>query len=132
MGKVKSVGQTKDTGWQFGIRRSVPFNINEVWNFLFSENGTQLWLKGADKEFSTFKNLSHIRTKWKLKDWTNEATLQMRLIANKDKTTIAFHIENLRDERQREETKAYWNTVIETIIEKITTSDSEVLAGKNH
>lgn len=132
MGKVKSVGQTKDTGWQFGIRRSVPFNINEVWDFLFSENGTQLWLKGADKEFSTFKNLSHIRTKWKLKDWTNEATLQMRLIANKDKTTIAFHIENLRDERQREETKAYWNTVIETIIEKITTSDSEILAGKNH
>ncbi|MEA4916600.1 hypothetical protein [Proteiniphilum sp.] len=132
MGKVKSVGQTKDTGWQFGIRRSVPFNINEVWDFLFSENGTQLWLKGADKEFSTFKNLSHIRTKWKLKDWTNEATLQMRLIANKDKTTIAFHIENLCDERQREETKAYWNTVIETIIEKITTSDSEILAGKNH
>ena len=63
----------------------MPFNSSEIWDFLFSGNGEKLWLDDAEKEFSTFKNLSYIRTKWKLKSWTNEATLQMRVIANKDK-----------------------------------------------
>lgn len=122
MVKTKIIGQTKDAGWQFGVRKSVSLNSNEVWDFLFSDNGEKLWLNGANKEFSTFKNLSHIRTKWKLKSWTNEATLQMRVIANKDKTTIAFHIEKLLDEKQREETKKYWDNVIKTLTERITTN----------
>ena len=122
MVKTKIIGLTKDAGWQFGVRKSVSLNLNEVWDFLFSDNGEKLWLNGANKEFSTFKNLSHIRTKWKLKSWTNEATLQMRVIANKDKTTIAFHIEKLLDEKQREETKKYWDNVIKTLTERITTN----------
>jgi len=124
MEKEKIVGQTKDVGWQFGVRKSVSLNANEVWDFLFSENGTELWLKGADREFSTFKNLSHIRTKWKLNGWTNEATLQMRVISNKDKTTIAFHIEKLLNEKQREETKTHWDKVIKTVTKKITMNRS--------
>lgn len=122
MEKVKTAGLTKDTGWQFGVRKSVPFNLNEVWDFLFSEKGIKIWLKGADKEFSTFKQFSHLRTKWKLNGWKNEATLQMRVIANKDKTTIAFHVEKLLDEKQREDTKIFWNKVIKTITEQITTN----------
>lgn len=115
----KKIGLTKDAGWQFGIRKSVPLNANKVWDFMFSENGTKLWLKGADKEFSTFKNLSHIRTKWILKDWTNEATLQMRLLSNKDKTTIAFHIDKLLNENQREEVKTYWTEMLEDITKEL-------------
>lgn len=122
MEKVKIVGQTKDAGWQFGIRKSVASDVNEVWDFLFSENGTELWLDGADREFSTFQPLSHIRTKWKLKGWPNEATLQMRVMGNKDKTTIAFHIEKLLNEKQREETKTYWDKVMKTITGEITTN----------
>lgn len=115
----KKTGLTKDAGWQFGVRKSVPLNVAEVWDFLFSDNGTRLWLKGADKEFSTFKDLSHIRTKWKLKGWANEAILQMRVIATKDKATIAFHIEKLLNENQREETKTYWTKILETITKQL-------------
>lgn len=115
----KKIELTKDAGWQFGIRKSVSLNANEVWDFMFSENGIKLWLKGADKKFSTFKNLSHIRTKWKLKDWTNEATLQMRLLSNKDKTTIAFHIDKLLNENQREEVKTYWTEMLENITKQL-------------
>lgn len=122
MEKTKIIGQTKDAGWQFGVRKSVPLKSNEVWDFLFSDNGEKLWLNGANREFLTFKNLSHIRTKWKLKSWTNEANLQMRILANKDKTTIAFHIDKLLNESQREETKNYWDNVIKKITEKITTN----------
>ncbi|MFT4062672.1 MAG: hypothetical protein QM642_09985 [Edaphocola sp.] len=49
MEKAKIVGQTKDRGWQFGVRQTVSSNANEVWDFLFSDNGEKLWLDGADK-----------------------------------------------------------------------------------
>ena len=42
MEKVKMVGQTKDTGWQFGVRKSVSLNLNEVWDFMFSEKGIKI------------------------------------------------------------------------------------------
>ncbi len=116
----KKTGLTKDAGWQFGIRKSISLNKNEVWDFLFSEKGINLWLEGADKEFSTFKNYSHIRTKWKLNEWTNEASLQMRVLSNKNKTTIAFHIDKLLNESQREVTKAYWEQMINKLTEKLT------------
>jgi len=119
MEKTKITGQTKDAGWQFGIRKSIPLKLNEVWDFLFSENGIKLWLEDADKKFSTFRQLSHIRTKWKPKGWTNEAALQMRVLPNKDKTTIAFHIDKLLNEEQREEAKTYWSNVIKAISEQV-------------
>ncbi len=112
-------GLTKDAGWQFGIRKTVPLGINEVWECLFSEKGIMFWAKGADKNFSTFKELSHIRTKWKIKDWENQATLQMRVISNKDKTTIAFHIDRLLSENQRAETKKHWTEVLENITKEL-------------
>ncbi|RZJ49592.1 MAG: hypothetical protein EOO19_05125 [Chryseobacterium sp.] len=115
----KKTGLTKDVGWQFGVRKSFPLNANEVWDFLFSDNGTKLWLKNADKEFSTFKDLSHVRTKWKLKGWINEATLQMRVLSSKGKTTIAFHIDKLLNENQREETKTYWTKILENITKQL-------------
>lgn len=115
----KKAGLTKDAGWQFGVRKIVPLNANEVWNFMFSDSGTKLWLKNADKEFSTFKDLSHIRTKWKLKGWANEATLQMRVLSNNGKTTIAFHIDKLLNENQREETKTYWTKVLENVTKQL-------------
>lgn len=115
----KKTGLTKDAGWQFGIRKSVSLNTNVVWDFMFSDNGTKLWLKNADKEFSTFKDFSHIRTKWKLTGWTNEATLQMRVLSDKGKTTIAFHIDKLLNENQREETKTYWTKILDNITKQL-------------
>ncbi|MEN5129588.1 hypothetical protein [Elizabethkingia anophelis] len=64
----KKTGLTKNEGWQFGIRKTVPVKADIVWDFLFSEEGTALWLKDANREFSTFSTSSHIRTKWKLKN----------------------------------------------------------------
>ncbi|HFK5511117.1 hypothetical protein [Elizabethkingia anophelis] len=112
----KKTGLTKNEGWQFGIRKTVPVKADIVWDFLFSEVGTALWLKDANREFSTFSTSSHIRTKWKLKKWTNEATLQMRIISNIGKSTIAFHIDQLLNEDQRAETQQYWSEILNEII----------------
>jgi hypothetical protein len=115
----EKVGLTKDAGWQFGIRRTIPVSLEKVWDYLFSEKCASIWLRDAETEFSTIKTHSHIRTKWKLSHWPNKANLQMRVIPLKDKTTIAFHIDRLQSEQQRKASKIYWTNVISDLIKTL-------------
>ncbi|KKO91988.1 MULTISPECIES: hypothetical protein [Sphingobacterium] len=114
---VNNIGLTKDAGWQFGIRRTVPENVETLWEAFFSDKGLGCWAKGVDQNFSTFKEYSHIRTKWKHKDFEESAHLQVRFIPskNKDKTTISVHVDNLKNDGQREVTKKYWTIVMENL-----------------
>ena len=112
-----NVGLTKDAGWQFGIRKTLPANLETLWNVFFSDRGLSYWSEGVDQGFSTFNKYSHIRTKWRHKDFTEQANLQIRFIpsTNQDKTTISFHVDKLKNESQREETRPYWSKVIEDL-----------------
>ncbi len=40
----KKVGQTKDVGFQIGVRKTFPISIEMAWSFLFSEEGLRVWL----------------------------------------------------------------------------------------
>jgi len=131
----KQIGQTKDVGFQFGIRKTIPISTEKVWDFLFSENGLKIWLGNLkselelNKEFETengitgllrvFKPNSHIRVNWKLKTWENMSTVQIRVIGDENKTTIAIHQEKLLNSLQRNEMKEYWNKIIEKLTNKI-------------
>ncbi len=122
------VGKTKDVGFQFGIRKTIPVSNEKVWDFLFSENGLKIWLGKLNselelkKEFKTengitgfvrvFKPNSHIRLNWKPKTWENMSTVQIRVIGNETKTTIAIHQEKLLNSEQRNEMKEYWTQKI--------------------
>lgn len=126
MGKQK--GQTKDVGFQFGIRRTLPISAEKAWNFLFSNSGLKVWLGQLKdeleikKEYETedgitglvlvFKANSHIRLKWKPKHWGNTSTLQIRIMGNHEKATIAIHQEKLLDSVQRAEMETYWNNIM--------------------
>ena len=125
------VGKTKDVGFQFGIRKTIPVSTEKVWDFLFSENGLNIWLGKLNselelkKEFETqngitglirvFNTNSHIRLNWKPKIWENMSTVQIRVIGNEDKTTIAIHQEKLLNSEQRIEMKKYWTEIIEKL-----------------
>jgi len=103
------IGKTKDVGFQFGIRKTFTISTENVWGFLFSEKGLKIWLGKLNneleikKEYETengitglvrvFKANSHIRLNWKAKTWENMSTVQIRVIGNKSKTTIAIHQE---------------------------------------
>ena len=129
------VGQTKDAGFQFGIRKTFPITSAAAWDFLFSAKGLNLWLGELEtdfelkKEYQTkdgirgvvrvFKPNSHIRINWQKSDWENVSTLQLRVIDKQNKTTLSFHHEQLRDQLQREEVKAYWNQVMDRITEEM-------------
>lgn len=114
---ANSTGLTKDAGWQFGIRKTMSANLKTLWNDFFSDRGLSYWSEGVDQNFSTFKEYSHIRTKWRHKDFTEDANLQIRFIPskNKDKTTISIHVDKLKNESQREVTREYWSKVIEDL-----------------
>ncbi|WP_286753964.1 MULTISPECIES: SRPBCC domain-containing protein [Sphingobacterium] len=112
-----NIGLTKGAGWQFGIRKTMPANLETLWNIFFSDRGLSYWSEGVDQDFSTFNKYSHIRTKWRHKDFTEAANLQIRFIPskNQDKTTISFHVDKLKNEGQREVTREYWSKVIEDL-----------------
>ena len=129
------IGQTKDVGFQFGIRKTIPISTEKVWDFLFSKNGLKIWLGELKneleikKEYETengitglvriFKPNSHIRLNWKLKTWENMSTVQIRVIGNENKTTIAIHQEKLLNSEQRNEMKEYWTKIIEKLTNKL-------------
>ncbi|MGM8363327.1 SRPBCC domain-containing protein, partial [Flavobacterium sp. ARAG 55.4] len=118
-------------GFQFGIRKTFSVSSEKVWDFLFSENGLRIWLGNLKneleikKEFETengitglvrvLKTNSHIRLNWKLTHWENVSTVQIRVIGNQTKATIAIHQENLLNDVQRTEVKAHWNEIIKKI-----------------
>jgi len=130
--KQKPMGLTKSAGFQVGARKTFPVSIEIAWNFLFSKKGLKIWLGQADPEtfdtnkiFETSDGLvckikvlkanSHIRLNWKPKHWDNNSTLQIRVIPNKNQTTISFHQEHLENEVQRTEMKNYWKKILDQL-----------------
>lgn len=127
----KPVGLTRDAGWQFGLRKTFPYPKEAVWNFLFSEEGLQIWLgktekppeinqtyrtrEGIEGQVRVFVSDSHIRLTWKPKAWANGSALQLRVTGDDKKSTIVFHHDKLADADQREEVQAYWNEKMEAI-----------------
>ena len=134
------VGKTKDVGFQFGIRKTIPVSNEKVWDFLFSDSGLKIWLGKLNnklelkKEFETengitglvrvFKPNSHIRLSWKPKTWKNVSTVQIRVIGNEAKTTIAIHQEKLLNSEQRNEMKNYWTEIIEKLMPELEKASS--------
>ena len=132
MEKTKIVGQTKDAGFQIGVRKTFDVPAETSWDYLFSEAGISTWLgnvhlealelnkayktkEGIEGKVTVFKTGSHIRLTWKPKHWENTSFLQIRVIPGKGKTTISFHQDKLLDSQQRDEMKKYWDAVIQKI-----------------
>lgn len=133
----KPVGLTQDAGWQFGLRKTVSYPQENVWDFLFSQEGLNSWLgtlteepelkkpfttkEGVEGMFRLLTPYSHVRLSWKKREWENTSTVQVRVLEAKGKAIISFHHEKLLNEQQREEVQRYWNekmTALETALAK--------------
>jgi len=132
MEKTKVIGQTKDAGFEVGVRKTFPVSVEQAWDFLFSDQGFSIWLTGVDPDkfeinqnYKTeegtegkpgiFKPYSRTRLTWRKKDWDNTSTLQLRVLDAKGKATVSFHQEKLLNSKQRDEMKAHWDRVIAQI-----------------
>ena len=126
------VGQTKDVGFQIGVRRTLPVNCDEVWRLLTSKKGLQIWLgKGANIEWTkgkayrladgtlgeirVFSPNSHLRITWQPADWPRPSTIQVRVLASKERTTVSFHQEHLPGANAREERRAHFAAAIDEL-----------------
>ncbi len=129
MENTKSIGLTKDVGFQFGIRKTFVISTEQAWSFLFSDVGMAVWLGELEtgnltlkSNFKTKEGItgmirvihpgSHFRMSWKKPEWSNTSTLQIRILPAKNGTTISIHQEKLLDENQRKEMKDRWEAVM--------------------
>jgi hypothetical protein len=130
---MKETGLTKDAGYQIGVRKSFAVPLQDVWNFMFCNDGIAIWLgelesgtvsqssgtfftkDGITGNITLLKQLSHVRLKYRVKGWENTSTLQVRIIAVKDSTIISFHQDHLTSAQQREQMKAHWDAVLKNI-----------------
>jgi hypothetical protein len=132
MEKSKLTGQTKDAGFQIGVRKTFPVSVNAAWEYLFSKEGFHVWLgtinpdefevnkvyntlEGIEGKVTVLNPYSHVRLTWKPKNWTNYSALQLRVINSKDRATISFHQDKLVSSNQRQDMKLYWDKVMEKI-----------------
>jgi uncharacterized protein YndB with AHSA1/START domain len=132
---LKTVGKTKDTGYQFGIRRTFNLKAEVVWEMLFSPEGQSIWLGEPmdgdflPSDFVTFNGISvsvrvwnpgsHIRIQYQRQDWEKLSILQIRVIPKGEKTTVSFHQDHLMDASMREEMKIHWKGVFERLNEHL-------------
>ncbi|MBH0333930.1 ATPase [Brevibacillus brevis] len=139
----KIVGQTAATGFQVGVRRTMPITPEQAWAFLTSSEGAKLWLgdvanltfsegetftssDGISGQFRVVKPFQQFRLKWSMKEWEKPSTLQIRLISDKpDRTTISFHQENLDHMNTREQMKLHWEEVLNEIRQNVIMMERE-------
>jgi len=124
-------GQTQTVGFQIGIRKTFPLDLEEAWTLITSPSGLAAWLgeikapmnlednyatlSGEHGEIKVYKENSHIRLTWKPDRWSKPTTIQVRVIPNKDKTTIAFHQENLPGPKEREERHEHFKGALDKL-----------------
>jgi len=131
----KTVGKSRNAGYQFGLRKTFSISLDFAWNFLISRPAVRIWLgdiseiefkeqfeyqtaDGCTGKIRVVKPFSHMRMTWKKPDWSNHSILQLRTIkVPEEKTTISIHQEHLQSAVQRQEMKIHWSEVM-TAIEK--------------
>ena len=114
------IGSTKTVGWQLGIRKTIQTNQPPeiIWQLLTNEEGQTHWNQDnitTTHKPRTHKPNNHLRTPWKMPQWTNTSTLQIRVLQAKTGITIAIHQEKLQDQEQRTQMLHHWEAVLEKI-----------------
>jgi uncharacterized protein YndB with AHSA1/START domain len=127
------VGKTADVGWNIGVSRTLPYSAAEVWDFLVSREGVEIWLgpgvdlprekgeayetaNGTTGEIRSYVEADRVRLTWQPKDWDHSSTVQVRLSGSGAKTTLRFHQEWLSGAEEREEQRTYWEDVTERVV----------------
>ena len=127
-------GQTKDAGWEVGVRKTVDAPLPIVWTFLLGA-GLPLWLgntaltleKGApyqtDDEISgtviSYTDGLRIRLTWRPEEWNHDSTLQLTVGEAATGTTIGSHQERLTGREERKIMLGHWKDVVQTLDDAI-------------
>jgi len=135
--RERPTGLTRDAGWEIGVSRTVPFPLEDVWDFLTSQQGSAVWLgagvhrldepgelyqtsAGTSGEIRSFRPHDRVRLTWQPPDWDHDSTVQFTVSsAGSGRTMLRFHQERLADAREREQQRAHWRTVLDAVVSEL-------------
>lgn len=131
------VGQTQDSGFQVGVRRTLDAGPDRVWELLVTRpelwlgDGVVSWEQGAPYEVTTalgevqgavrgqvrvVQPGDRLRLTWHPEGWAAPAALQLRLLpAASGRTALAVHLERLADADARALAREHWHGVLDRL-----------------
>lgn len=129
---TKPTGLTNDAGWQIGVQRTLPLELEDAWSFLVSTEGTRIWLgtktppdpvpgapyktlDGTVGEIRSFRVYDRVRLTWKPKQWDHDSTVQVALTPGTNGTAFRFHQERLMNQQEREQMRAHWTAALDRL-----------------
>ena len=128
----RPVGRTKDVGWQIGVSRTLPVELDRLWSFLTSADGLSRWLgpgvepplaagvryrtsDGTTGEIRSFRPGDRLRLTWQPPDRPGPATVQFTVRPAATGTRLGFHTERLLSSDEREQMRLHWRRVIDEV-----------------
>ncbi|MEO7556666.1 MAG: SRPBCC domain-containing protein [Acidimicrobiales bacterium] len=122
-------GLTKDSGWQIGVSRTLPYLPEEVWDLISGREGLALWLGpgtalspdlgvryrtlgGVTGEVRGYRRGERIRV-------THDATtVQVSVTPANDgaATVLRFHQERMASAQERSRQRAHWQQVMIEVV----------------
>lgn len=114
-------GKTRDAGWQVGVRRTLPLELDEAWRLLTSPPWLHHWsgLEALDPDNPAVRSLTAPRV---IRVRTPDALVQLRMQPAASGTTIAFHEEHLPDAKSRTVRKGHWAQFLDDFASAISAS----------
>ena len=124
----RTVGQTRDTGFQIGVRRTLPMAREAAWRLLTTPSGVKIWLGEVEGQFvqgatyrladsttgevTVFAINSHLRTTWLPPGWQRPSIIQVRVLPHGGHTSVAFHQEWLPGPQEREQRRVWFTDAL--------------------
>ncbi|MFE3290824.1 SRPBCC domain-containing protein [Rhodococcus sp. NPDC059234] len=124
---VREVGLSKDVGWEIGVSKTLPYQLEEVWRTVAGNpaawlgEGARLpdrpggsWTAddGTRGELRSHRDHDRIRLTWRPPSWTHDSTVQVTVRSAATGTTIRFHQERLTSAAERASQRTYWQCVM--------------------
>jgi uncharacterized protein YndB with AHSA1/START domain len=131
---LRVMGETVATGFEIGVRKSLPISPESAWSLITSAEGVAAWLgegvdlnfvpgesyrttEGATGEIRTVLEGTRLRLSWQPKDWAKPSIVQIYLEPNKTGTSVGFHQEKLANAEVREGMRARWQKALSNLEE---------------
>jgi uncharacterized protein YndB with AHSA1/START domain len=129
---TRAVGQTADAGFNVGAQRRLSITPEDAWRLVTSPEGVRAWLGDAPGfalekgvEYTTADGASgvvrvarpgsHLRVTWQPPGWVRPSTIQLRVMAEGEKTTISLHQEHLPGAAEREERRRHLKAALDVL-----------------
>jgi uncharacterized protein YndB with AHSA1/START domain len=117
------VGRTKDAGWEIGVSRTFPCDLDHAWRVLTSPRALRTWLGSGSlptgERLRSMRPLDRVRLTWRPPGADHDTVLQVSVSvsrARKGGTVVNFHQEHLADAAEREAMRARWKAVVDELV----------------